>query len=102
MFGAGIYTSQVFAEELQALGTRSAIGVRFVRDYSPAYYADILPGDVILKVNGKPAEPSIWKSEILDDQPDSLDIVRGGKAVTLLLAIPPEWRTLPNQSGEGK
>ncbi|MEE4315533.1 MAG: PDZ domain-containing protein [Erythrobacter sp.] len=102
MFGAGIYTRQVSPEEMQALGTRFAIAVRFVRDFSPAYYADILPGDVILKVNGKPAEPSIWWSEILDDQPDNLEIVRGDKAVKLVLVIPQEWRTLPSQPGEGE
>lgn len=79
-------------EEMQTLGTRFAIAVRFVRDYSPAYYADILPGDIILKVNGKPAEPSIWWTEVLDPKPDVLDLMRAGKAVTLTMTVPDEWR----------
>lgn len=99
-FGAGIYSRQISPEEMQELGTRFAIAVRFVRDYSPAYYADILPGDIILKINGKPADPNIWWSEILDSEPDMLEILRRGQTLTLPLLVPEEWRAAqPNEAG---
>ena len=98
--GAGIYSREILPKEMQALGTRFAIAVRFVRDYSPAYYADILPGDIILKVNGKPAEPNVWWAEILDAQPDVLEIMRAGKVETLTMTVPDDWRALPPEAGE--
>lgn len=97
-FGAGIYSRQISNEDMQKLGTRFAIAVRFVRDFSPAYYADILPGDIILKINGKPAELSTWWNEILDAEPDNLEIVRNGRPATITLTVPEEWRTVPNAS----
>jgi len=100
-FGAGIYTRQVSAEEMQELGTRFAIAVRYVRDFSPAYYADILPGDIILKINGKPADPNIWWAEILDGEPDSIEVIRRGGTETLSLVIPEEWRVIPSNAVQG-
>lgn len=98
-FGAGIYSRQITSEEMQELGTRFAIAVRFVRDYSPAYYADILPGDIILKINGKPADPNIWWAEILDGEPDTLEILRRGAPASLELVVPEEWRTVQTNPG---
>lgn len=93
--GVGIYARQLTDAEVTRLETRRSLAVRFVRDGSPAYLADILPNDIILEINGKPADPQNWWIEILDENPDTLKIDRAGKIRELDLVVPPEWRTVP-------
>jgi len=50
--GVGIIPRALTEAEAQALGTRRAVVIRAVRRGSPAYNADILPGDIIRSVNG--------------------------------------------------
>jgi membrane-associated protease RseP (regulator of RpoE activity) len=59
----------------------SSVGVRAVQPASPAAEAGLQPGDIIEKVNGKPA-PALWKLAIMLAQPDStieLSVLRDGR-----------------------
>jgi hypothetical protein len=52
--GLGTWTDKPTAEQHQAMETNQGIAILAVRKESPAYKADLLPGDVILAVDGVP------------------------------------------------
>jgi len=91
-YGAGIMPRELTQEEVSRLETRRAFAVRFVRDGSPAYYADILPGDLITQVNGQPYDISAWREATKSDRPFSIHIIRNGQPRDITLTIPVEWR----------
>lgn len=91
-YGAGILPRELNAQEITAIESRRAFVVRFVRDGSPAYIADLLPGDIVTHVNGQPADQEAWQAAIRGEQPLSVHVVRNGKPRDLTLTIPPDWR----------
>lgn len=90
--GTGIYTRELNAQEIKLVETRRAIAVRWVRDESPAYYADIIPGDIIIGVNDQPYSETTWKAAISSGNPIKVEIFRNGRVKLVSLVIPPDWR----------
>ena len=91
-YGAGILPRDLTAEEVARFETRKAFAVRFVRDGSPAYKADLLPGDVVLRVNGEPADNEAWQKAIRSAAPLKVNLDRNGKQRELEIVIPDDWR----------
>lgn len=91
-YGAGIYPRDLTAQEIAQLETRRAIAVRFVRDGSPAYYADLLPGDIIIQVNGLPSDEPNWQAAIRSTEPLKVKVMRNGQSRELIVTIPDDWR----------
>lgn len=77
--------------EARALGTARARIVRSVRRGSPAYNADLLPGDVIRAVDGQPFDEATVRQEIQSGQALHLSIDREGKPVEIAVTVPPQW-----------
>ena len=92
--GTGINPRELNPEEILRFETKRAFVVRFVRDGSPAYMADILPGDVVLKVNDAPADTETWIKSVKGAQPMSVVLWRAGKLRQVSLSVPPEWQPL--------
>lgn len=90
--GAGIFLRDLTQDEIQTIETRRAFAIKFVRDNSPAYYADLLPGDIITQVNGQPADPAGWLAAIKTDIPLNITLIRNGRARQISLIIPEDWR----------
>ena len=90
--GSGISPRELNNEEMSALETRKGFVVRYVRDGSPAYHADILSGDIVTHLNDKPFEVSEWSSALAGKNPLKLTIVRKGQLRTISMMIPPDWR----------
>lgn len=92
--GAGLKIRDLSPQEMATLGTRHALAVQFVRDGSPAYDADIFPGDIIVQVNGEPVDVGRWRTAINGPQPMKVKVIRAGAAKDIMLTIPPEWQGL--------
>lgn len=90
--GAGIMQRDLTNAEMARLGTRHVLAVRFVRDGSPAFIADVFPGDLITMVNGRPFSEATWAESAKGPQPMKLQIIRNGQARELEMTIPPEWQ----------
>lgn len=59
----GILTRDLNDSERQELQSNKGCSVLAVADRSPAYEADILPGDLVLEINGRPVTQENLKSE---------------------------------------
>lgn len=90
--GMGIYARELTADEMIALDTRKAIAVRFVRDGSPAYAADIFPGDIITHLNGQAVDPQVVQSAVTGAQPIKVHLFRKGQPRDLEMTIAPDWQ----------
>ncbi|CCA93375.1 PDZ domain-containing protein [Novosphingobium sp. PP1Y] len=90
--GAGILTRELTPDEVAKFETRRAVAVQAIRDGSPAYLADILPGDIILTVNGNPADLSNLQKAASGPQPIKVQIARNGALREIDLEIPTEWQ----------
>jgi len=51
--GMGLLFRDITAQEAQGLGTQKAVAVAAVRRGSPAFDADILPGDIVTSIGGQ-------------------------------------------------
>jgi hypothetical protein len=90
--GSGIYPRDLTESEIRLYETRRAFAVRFVRDGSPAYMSDVLNGDIVLKVNGLPADATNWAAALRGNQPMKIQLIRNGKEKELEMNIPSEWK----------
>jgi len=90
--GLGIMIRDLTPAEMQRLETRHAAAVRFVRDGSPAYTADIFPGDIVTKINGQPVDAEAIKAAVAGPQPISLHVERNGQQKDISVNVPPEWQ----------
>ena len=90
--GTGIYARDLTPDEIKLHETRRAFAVRFVRDASPAYQADILPGDVILRVNGQAAESARWQAALQGPQPMKVELYRNGAMREIELTVSADWK----------
>ncbi len=90
--GTGIFARDLNNDEIGALETRKGFVVRFVRDGSPAYHADILPGDIITHINGKPFDVADWLPALIGEAPIRLGVMRRSQLRSVTMIIPAEWR----------
>lgn len=90
--GTGIYPRDLSNDEMRALGTRKGFVVQFVRDGSPAYQADLFPGDIVTHLNGKPFDYSDLVPALAGDAPLKLSVMRNGQMKQIEMIVPPEWR----------
>lgn len=89
--GIGIKWRDLDATEMARLETRRGTVVQSVRDGSPSYHADILPGDIILRVNGEPFDPEKWWPAVAEGKM-LLSVDRSGKSREIEVTVPEEWR----------
>lgn len=90
--GAGALFRDLNSGEVTLLGTRRAMAVIAVRDNSPAYYADILPGDLITNVGEQPADRENWKAAMRRAEVHTIRVYRNGQFREIQLEIPDELR----------
>lgn len=90
--GIGVMFRELTPEEVTRLETRRAVAIVSIRDGSPAYQADMLPGDIITSVNGEPADVETWRHAMSGASVAKISFVRNGKTRELTIPIPPEWR----------
>lgn len=90
--GTGILPRELTPAEISSLETQRAMAVRAVRDGSPAYEANILPGDVIVEVNGKPADDANWMAAVQAGPVLHVKLMRNGQPREVSVSIPAEWR----------
>ena len=77
-------------EERQQLQTNRGAYVRTVIDNTPAYNADVLPGDVIVALNGQTLTGQAALSELINSnrgQAVDLTIIRGGRNLSKRVSI---------------
>jgi hypothetical protein len=94
--GTGVFSRDLTPQEVSRHETRRAFAVRFVRDGSPAYIADLLPGDVILRVNGNAADDENWQAAARGQQPMQIELSRNGSLRKVELSVPDEWKPKTN------
>jgi hypothetical protein len=90
--GTGIRPRDLTKDEISKFETQRGFGVLYIRDGSPAYNANILPGDVVVKVNGAPADLQVWMAAVKSDAPMKVSLFRNGEPREIILMVPPEWR----------
>jgi hypothetical protein len=100
--GTGLFCRMPTPEERAAAGTNRVLTVVAIRNGSPAYIADILPGDMVVAVNDQPVDPETWASWDKDTiagnvESAKLTVMRKGERRDIVLMIPPEWRPAPVQ-----
>ena len=76
-WGLGVLWRDLNDAERQELQSNKGVYVRVVVDNTPAYQADVLPGDIILAVDGQP----VFNQQSISD----LMRTRAGQSVTLSL-----------------
>ncbi|MGA9852702.1 MAG: PDZ domain-containing protein [Gammaproteobacteria bacterium] len=80
----GAYYINLSDNERQTIGSNSGVKITLIVNESPAFYADILPGDIILKINGLAAsdvQTFISESQQFGGQQVKLTILRNGKTI---------------------
>lgn len=90
--GIGVMFRELKADEVTRLETRRAVAIISIRDGSPAYQADMLPGDIITSVNGEPADVETWGRAMTGSSVVKISFFRNGTTRDLTILIPPEWR----------
>jgi hypothetical protein len=93
--GAGVLTRELTPQEISTYDTQRGFVIRAIRDGSPAYQANLLPGDAVIQVNDQPADLTAWHSAIASTTPAKIHLIRNGQARDITLTIPPEWRVAP-------
>jgi S1-C subfamily serine protease len=88
----GIMTRTLTTEEVQALGSAKGLFVRVVRRGSPAYQADILPGDILRQINGVVADDPNGSRQLLHlDAVNHVVLTRSGKMIEKDILVPAAW-----------
>lgn len=89
--GTGIRYRELTPDEMARLETRRAFVVVSVRDGSPAYNADILPGDLVTHIDDQAADADTWRSATRSPAPHKVRVLRRGQVRGLSLVVPPDW-----------
>jgi hypothetical protein len=91
--GSGVYGRDLTAEERAAIGTNHALFVLAVREGSPAFEADVLPGDIILSVNGERLTMDAWNAAMRAPAGTNVKVglQRRGADKTVAVTIPGNW-----------
>jgi S1-C subfamily serine protease len=86
--GAGFLGRTLTQDEAQSVGTARAVFIRATRRESPAYLADLLPGDIITKINGSPLDGPDSTRTLYTDGPNHFTIVRRGQTLGPVDEVP--------------
>ncbi len=89
--GWGLRWNTLTPEQARAVGTNKAMVVYAVVRNSPAFDADIFPGDIILTVGGRDVSSPERSSQVKADfagQTVPIELIRDGQPKTLQIAIP--------------
>lgn len=92
--GIGIQGAPATDEQKQSAGTNHIFVVAAVRNGSPAFRADILPGDIVLTVAGQPVYDSeSFHAALLNSEAAPIDVVllRAGVRTTKRIQVPTVW-----------
>lgn len=93
--GDGLFVSPKTPENMrQQIGVNYGLVVAGVRRGSPAYNANILPNDVVLKVNDQPIETTDQLFSMLREQPgrtNKVTLWRLGQTIDIDLIVPASW-----------
>lgn len=91
--GLGGMAFEVPSELKQQTGTNSGVWIGAIRKGSPAYDADIVPGDIILTVAEKPITQAGFQDTIRSviGKPAEFVIWRRGERLTKTITIPASW-----------
>ena len=93
--GIGIYPRPLTDEEKVQLGTNKGVVVLSVVNGSPAFAADVLPGDIVTLLGGRPVyDPDSMRSalEAAAGVPATLTLHRGGEKIEKEVTVPVgEW-----------
>lgn len=95
--GSGIMGRELSREERTQFETNSGLVVSAIRNNSPAYVAEILPGDIIVNIDGDPASDekvAAWRKALVATEVESskLVVLRKGARREILMTVSPEWR----------
>ena len=93
--GSGLFLIPATEKGAAAAGTKLGGEVLAVREGSPAYYADILPGDVIIALDGRGLPGYDSFNRIIaeaGDAPILVTFYRKHVEHQVAMFIPPEWR----------
>ncbi len=93
--GFGIQWGALSQEQRQQAGTNKGLVVVIVRKGSPAFLADILPGDIVMAMNDQPlydAQAALALMATLRGTTVNFDLVRNGAGIKKSVVIPAgEW-----------
>lgn len=91
--GLGMLAAELSQPERTQFGTNRGLRVRAVREESPVYNADVLPGDYILAINNQPVEMNSLAAAManLATNPAILSISRNGQRITKVVTAVPGW-----------
>lgn len=89
--GMGLLVRAIQPTEAQAIGTNSALFVRAVRQGSPAFKVDILPGDYLKAINGVPvSDAQTFQAAIAARGEVRVVVLRHGQERTMTVMVPAE------------
>lgn len=91
-FSLGAFVRNLDDAERQSLQTNQGVVVRIVVDNSPAFYADILPGDMILSIDGAAVSTQEHFTQILQARRGAsvtVAIVRSGQRIEKVVQLNP-------------
>jgi hypothetical protein len=84
----GVQTARPAPDEAQRAGTNHGVVIHAVRRASPAYAANLLPGDILVKLNDHDVEPENWPALEISGEPiRQVTIMRQGEPKVVPLAI---------------
>jgi S1-C subfamily serine protease len=93
--GLGVKFDSLSDQQRQQIGTNKGLAITAVRKGSPAFMADVLPGDIILSVNGQPvfdAQSSFAAMLAARGGTADLVISRNGDQIKKSVSVPVgEW-----------
>jgi hypothetical protein len=89
--GPGIIVYQLTDTQRQQLGTNQALQIGGVRDGSPAFLADVLPGDYLFSIDGVPTYDARSLGQVFAQAAGhgaKLELMRSGQRMTKVINVP--------------
>ncbi len=91
--GSGVYGRELTNAERALLGTNHAMVVLAVREGSPAFNSDIVPGDILMTVNEAPFSVVAWNAatHATPAKTVRVELRRRGTISKIAMVIPSNW-----------
>jgi hypothetical protein len=86
--GTGTFGRALTKEEVALIESQRAFAIQYIRNGSPAYNANLLPGDIIAEVNGQPADETSWKTARAQSSTLRLKVYRNSQVREITLNVP--------------